>query len=71
MAARARICQFTSELFYEGRLHSRDGLEKQVLSGAPPYEGSGLWFEPVEHDGNRDVVVRRSERPSRPSSTAF
>ena len=21
----------------------------------PPYEGSGLWFEPVEHDGNRDV----------------
>ena len=51
------ICQFTSELFYEGRLRSRDGLEKQVLSGAPPYEGSGLWFEPVEHDGNRDVSL--------------
>jgi uncharacterized protein len=49
------ICQLTSELFYEGRLHSRDGLEKQVLSGVPPYEGNGLWFEPVEHDGNRDV----------------
>jgi uncharacterized protein len=48
------ICQFTSELFYEGRLRSKDGLEKQVLSGAPPYEGNGLWFEPVEHDGNRD-----------------
>lgn len=49
------ICRLTSELFYEGRLRSRDGLEKQVLSGVPPYEGNGLWFEPVEHDGNRDV----------------
>jgi uncharacterized protein len=48
------ISAFTSELFYEGRLRSKAGLEKQVLSGAPPYEGSGLWFEPVEHDGNRD-----------------
>ena len=48
------ICQLTSELFYEDRLRSKDGLEKQVLSGAPPYEGNGLWFEPVEHDGNRD-----------------
>jgi predicted RecB family nuclease len=46
------ICKLTSELFYEGRLRSTDGLEKQVLSGAPPYEGAGLWFEPVEHDGN-------------------
>ena len=48
------ICRLTSELFYESRLRSRDGLEKQVLSGVPPYEGNGLWFEPVEHDGNRD-----------------
>jgi hypothetical protein len=48
------ISGFTSELFYENRLRSKDGLEKQLLSGAPPYEGSGLWFEPVEHDGNRD-----------------
>lgn len=48
------ISGFTSELFYENRLRSKDGLEKQVLSGAPPYEGSGLWFESVEHDGNRD-----------------
>src|SRR5664280_1418783 len=48
------ISGFTSELFYEGRLHSIDGLENQMLSGAPPYVGAGLWFEPVEHDGNRD-----------------
>jgi uncharacterized protein len=46
------ICVFTSELFYENRLESRPGLERQVLSGAPPFEGAGLWFVPVEHDGN-------------------
>jgi uncharacterized protein len=46
------ICKLTSELFYEGRLESRPELARQKLSGAPPYEGAGLWFEPVEHDGN-------------------
>ena len=46
------ICAFTSELFYEGRLESRPEQEQQKLSGAPPYEGAGLWFVPVEHDGN-------------------
>jgi uncharacterized protein len=46
------ICAFTSELFYEGRLESRPEQEKQKLSGAQPYEGAGLWFVPVEHDGN-------------------
>jgi uncharacterized protein len=46
------ISEFTSELFYEDRLKSRDGLEIQKLSGAPPYEGAGLWLVPVEHDGN-------------------
>ena len=33
------ICQFTSELFYEGRLHSLPGLERQVLTGAAPFDG--------------------------------
>lgn len=46
------ICKLTSELFYEGRLESRPQLAQQTLSGAPPYEGAGLWFETVEHDGN-------------------
>jgi uncharacterized protein len=46
------IAAFTSELFYEGRLKSLEGLERQKLSGAPPFEGAGLWFVPVDHDGN-------------------
>ena len=49
-----RICAYTSELFYEGRLRSRDGLERQALSGDPPFEGSGLFYVPVEHTGNQN-----------------
>jgi hypothetical protein len=50
-----RICDFTSELFYDGRLSTRPGLERQGLFGAPPFEGSGLWLVPVEHDGNQSA----------------
>lgn len=47
-----QICAFTSELFYEGRLEPQPNLTRQKLTGAPPYEGAGLWFVPVEHGGN-------------------
>ncbi len=48
------ICAFTSELFYEGRLTSKPGLEHQQLTGGP-FTGSGLWVVEVEHDGNRNA----------------
>jgi uncharacterized protein len=48
-----RICRFTSELFYEGRLRSREGLERQALAGNTPFAGSGLFYVPVEHSGNQ------------------
>ncbi len=46
------ICAFTSELYYEGRLHSLSGLERQALAGDTPFAGSGLFYVPVEHRGN-------------------
>ncbi|HSA56393.1 MAG TPA: TM0106 family RecB-like putative nuclease, partial [Gemmatimonadaceae bacterium] len=49
------ICEFTSELFYEKRLESRPGLERQVLAGTGDFHGSGLWVVEVEHDGNRSA----------------
>jgi superfamily I DNA and/or RNA helicase len=49
------ICAFTSELFYEGRLSTRAKPGRQVLSGASPFDGSGLWFVPVEHDANQSA----------------
>lgn len=48
------ICTFTSEVFYEGRLHARAGLERQVLMGTGPFEGAGLWVVAVGHDGNQN-----------------
>jgi uncharacterized protein len=48
------ICSFTSELFYESRLQSKPGLERQRLSGLGDLDGSGLWTVPVAHEGNRN-----------------
>jgi predicted RecB family nuclease len=49
-----KLTQFTSEAFYEGRLTSRDGLENQAVNGHPWLGDSGLYYIPVEHEGNRN-----------------
>jgi superfamily I DNA and/or RNA helicase len=56
------ICRFTSEIFYEKRLHSRPGLEKQRIISAGPIEGSGLRLLPVTHDGNQSSSPEEAER---------
>ena len=50
------ICAYTSELFYEGKLNSRAGLDAQVIKAAGPISGAGLRFLPVEHDGNQNCA---------------
>lgn len=55
------ICDFTSEVFYEGRLHARDGLERQRISGHPWLSGSNLWFVAVEHEGNQNASSEEAE----------
>jgi uncharacterized protein len=59
------ICQFTSEVFYEGRLNSYPGLERQRIEGYPLLGSSGLRFVPVTHQGNsnssREEVDRIAE----------
>ena len=55
------ICRFTSELFYDGRLTSRAGLERQRLVGPVPFAGSGLWYAPVEHTGNQNQSIEEAE----------
>jgi predicted RecB family nuclease len=48
------VCKFTSEMFYEGRLQSRDILKNRVLADHPWLKQAGLWFLPVQHEGNRN-----------------
>ncbi len=49
------ITAFTSELFYDGKLQAKAGLENQALTGTGGYDGSRLWLVPVEHDGNQNA----------------
>lgn len=59
------ICAYTSELFYDGKLHSKAGLEKQVIRGAEPVSGPGLYFLAVDHSGNQNCSPEEAEAVSR------
>jgi hypothetical protein len=56
-----KLCEFTSEVFYEGRLHPREGLENQKIEGHPWLGESGLWFVWVAHEGNQNASVEEVE----------
>jgi len=59
-----QIAAFTSELFYEGRLHSQPGRDVLSLSGVLPLDGVGIRFIPAEHAGYS------SESPPEAEATA-
>ena len=55
------ICAFTSEQFYEGRLKSRPGLDRQTIHGNDFLDGAGLRFVPVQHDGNQTFSIEEAD----------
>lgn len=55
------ISAYTSELFYEGKLGSRVGLDQQVIRAQGPVSGSGLRYLPVEHHGNQNCSPEEAE----------
>jgi uncharacterized protein len=55
------ICAFTSELFYESRLTTVAGLERQVIRSSGRIQGSGLRYLPVEHKGNQNSSPEEGE----------
>ena len=46
------ICGFVSDMYYEGRLRPRAGLEYQRIEGSEGYDGAGLSFVSCPHEGN-------------------
>lgn len=54
------VCSFTSDLFYESRLHPRPDLSSQAVGGSTRFAGAGLFYVPVEHDGNQNVSVEEA-----------
>ena len=49
-----QITKFTSEQYYENKLKSIEGLENQKIIGETLFNGSGLFYVPVKHEGNQN-----------------
>lgn len=47
------ICAYTSEVFYSGRLHPRQGLEIQSVRSSGRVNGTGLRYMAVPTEGNQ------------------
>ena len=51
------IAKFTSEVYYEGKVGARPGLDQQAIvprtEAESPFTGSGLLYLPVSHNGNQ------------------
>jgi uncharacterized protein len=47
------LCRYTSEVFYDGKLHGVDGLGRQSILGS--LSGSGLRVVEVPHQGNTNA----------------
>jgi predicted RecB family nuclease len=57
-----RVCEFTSEIFYEGKLGTRPVTRPRVLEGHAWVKGAGIWFVPLRHTGNRNSSVEEVEK---------
>lgn len=56
------ICTFTSELFYESRLRSKEGLDVQEIRSPGLIKGKGLRYCPVVHEGNQSSSPEEAAR---------
>jgi len=55
------ICGFTSDVFYEGRLAARPGLENQLVRSTGAVNGCGLRYLPVCHEGNQNASTEEAD----------
>jgi uncharacterized protein len=57
-----RLCRYTSEVFYDGRLTAVAGLERQEILGEGLLSGTGLRVVEVPHEGNTNASPEESAR---------
>jgi superfamily I DNA and/or RNA helicase len=57
-----QICAYTSELFYEGRLRSRPGLETHEIRSTGRVTGTGLRYVAVPTEGNQSSSPEEADR---------
>jgi len=46
-----KVCEFTSQAYYDGQLSSNAHCARQKLMGETPFAGSGLFLVDVDHQG--------------------
>ncbi len=56
------ISTYTSEVFYEGKLHSHPGRDLLDLDGVAPLSGTGIRFLPVLHTGQTNESPEEAAR---------
>lgn len=60
-----KVCEYTSEFFYDEKLRSHAIARSRVIEGHPWIAGAGLWFVPTEHEGNRNASAEEVELVAR------
>jgi len=55
------ICTFNSELFYDSKLSSVGGCERQIIESMSAFVGAGLRYCPVDHSGNTSSSIEEAE----------
>ena len=60
-----RLCQFTSDTFYDGKLTGVDDLELQEVLGQDPPHGAGLRILAVPHEGNTSASPEEAVQVAR------
>ncbi|MDA1370241.1 MAG: TM0106 family RecB-like putative nuclease [Proteobacteria bacterium] len=55
------ICAFNSELFYDSKLSSVAGCDKQIILSESTFVGAGLRYCPVDHSGNTSSSIEEAE----------
>jgi uncharacterized protein len=60
-----KVCNYTAEFFYDDKLRAHPISRSRVLEGHKWLDGAGLWFVPVEHEGNRNSSAEEVEVAAR------
>ena len=56
------VCEFVSDLMYDGRLRSAPGRERQRVDASADLSGTGLRWLPVEHEGHAQSSPEEVDR---------
>ncbi|MEK9984454.1 MAG: C-terminal helicase domain-containing protein, partial [Opitutae bacterium] len=56
------ISEFTSSLYYEGKLRSHQDTSNQIVNGSVHFQHSGLYYLPVDHQGNQNSSIEEIDK---------